>query len=59
MDEDESGTVDRLEWLAYLCSAGADGKKGTKKDYYDFELRDLFEKADRNRDGNLNRTELI
>lgn len=22
MDEDGSGTVDRLEWLAYLCSTG-------------------------------------
>ena len=22
MDEDMSGTIDRLEWLAYLCSSG-------------------------------------
>ena len=36
MDEDCSGTVDRLEWLAYLCSKGkGDGKD---KDYYDFKL---------------------
>ena len=42
MDEDKSGTIDRLEWLAYLCSSGTGGGKGNK-DYYDFGLRELFE----------------
>ena len=56
MDDDGSGTVDRLEWLSYLCSAGTDGKKGTRKDYYDFELREMFDKADRNRSCHLNQS---
>ena len=55
MDEDKSGTIDRLEWLAYLCSSG--GGKG--KDYYDFELREMFEKSDRNKSGCINQKELI
>ena len=59
MDEDKSGTIDRLEWLAYLCSAGSDGKSGMRKDYYDFELRDLFERADLNKSGMLNVKELV
>ena len=59
MDEDKSGTIDRLEWLAYLCSAGSDGKNGMRKDYYDFELRDLFERADLNKSGMLNVKELV
>ena len=46
MDEDKSGTIDRLEWLAYLCSAGSEGGC---KDYYDFELREMFEISDRNK----------
>ena len=59
MDEDKSGTIDRLEWLAYLCSAGSEGKSGFKKDYYDFELRDLFERADINKSGTINIKELV
>ena len=47
MDEDQSGTVDRLEWLAYLCSTG----EGKDKDYYDFKLRSMFEKADTGKNG--------
>ena len=47
MDEDKSGTIDRLEWLAYLCSAG----EGKDKDYYDFKLRSMFEKADSGKNG--------
>ena len=59
MDEDKSGTIDRLEWLAYLCSAGPDGGQGRAMDYYDFELREMFELADKNRSGHLNQQELI
>ena len=51
MDEDCSGTVDRLEWLAYLSSKGkGDGKD---KDYYDFKLRAMFEKADTGKHSHL------
>ena len=54
MDEDKSGSIDRLEWLAYLCSSG--GGKG--KDYYDFELREMFEKCDTQKDGSLTMVQL-
>ena len=52
MDVDNSGTVNRLEWLAYLCSTGVEGAQAKGgKDYYDFELREMFEAADINKDG--------
>ena len=54
MDEDKSGTVDRLEWLAYLCSGGSEGQG---KDYYDFKLRELFDKSDKRKKGSLNMNE--
>ena len=58
MDEDKSGTIDRLEWLAYLCSSGVDGSTGKGKDYYDFELRETFEAADRTKTGTLTPIEM-
>ena len=42
MDDDNSGTVDRQEWLAYLCSGGGTGS-GKGKNYYDFHLREMFD----------------
>ena len=55
MDVDNSGTIDRLEWLAYLCSTGIDGAQALgSRHYYDFELREMFETADRSKQGNLN-----
>ena len=51
MDEDKSGTIDRLEWLAYLCSSGVDGENGKGKAYYDFELREMFESSDKTKSG--------
>ena len=51
MDEDNSGTIDRLEWMAYLCSSSSDSSGLGSKDYYDFELRAAFEAADEDKDG--------
>ena len=60
MDADNSGTIDRLEWLAYLCSTGVDGAEAKGgKDYYDFELRAMFEDVDINKDGCIQQKELI
>ena len=59
MDQDGSGTVDRLEWLAYLCSAGVEGGESKGKDYYDFKLRGMFEKADTNKHSQLNVKQLL
>ena len=49
MDADNSGTIDRLEWLAYLCSSSFE----YEKDYYDFNLRSIFEQADKKKKGEL------
>ena len=43
MDTDDSGTIDRLEWMAYLCSTSLSLTGSGNKDYYDFELRSDFE----------------
>ena len=59
MDTDESGTIDRLEWLAYLCSSGQDLTGDKRIDYYDFNLRALFEQADKMRKGELTQPEVI
>ena len=53
MDEDASGTIDRLEWLAYLCSSGTDVTGEKRADYYDFNLRANFEQADKTKTGAL------
>ena len=58
MDIDKSGTIDRLEWLAYLCSCGVDDTHGAGKDYYDFELREMFETSDKSKSGALNQQHL-
>ena len=54
-DTDGSGTIDRLEWLAYLCSSSFE----YEKDYYDFNLRGMFEQADKKKKGELTQPEVI
>ena len=54
MDADKSGTIDRLEWMAYLCSASV----SDSKDYIDFDLRERFETADADKDGLIGTREL-
>ena len=55
MDADGSGTIDRLEWLAYLCSSSLE----QQRDYYDFNLRSIFEQADKKKKGELTQKEVI
>ena len=55
MDADGSGTIDRLEWLAYLCSSSFE----YEKDYYDFNLRGMFEAADKKKKGEITQLEVI
>ena len=59
MDEDNSGTIDRLEWMAYLCSSSSNSDGFGSKDYYDFELREAFEAADEDKDGQMTQAEFI
>ena len=58
MDADQSGTIDRLEWMAYLCSSSLSSSGSGNKDYYDFELRAAFEASDADKDGIITLTEL-
>jgi hypothetical protein len=37
IDKDNGGSVDRLEWIAYLASG-----EGEDASYFDFELRNAF-----------------
>ena len=59
MDADGSGTIDRLEWMAYLCSTSTGTGSNGQKDYFDFELRADFEDADKDKDGEIHLAEFI
>jgi Ca2+-binding EF-hand superfamily protein len=54
MDEDGSGTIDRLEWIRYL--ACSDSESGDEK--FDFNLKKLFDQFDIDKDGLINFEEL-
>ena len=51
MDDDENGTISWLEWLLYFCSIKQDSKGINELEYYDADLRALFEKADKTKTG--------
>lgn len=54
MDEDKNGTIDRIEWMSYLCAPPQSGSNSLgSKDEFDFELRELYEKADADKDGTI------
>lgn len=58
MDRDQNGTIDRIEWVSYLAAPKqGDNSLGTME-YYDFEMRDMFESIDLNGDGILDFDEL-
>ena len=59
MDADRSGTIDRLEWMAYLCSTSTETGGNGQRDYFDFELREQFENADKDKDGVIHIPEII
>ena len=46
MDRDFSGTVDRVEWVAYLAAPKYSSAQLGNAYYYDFETRDLFNMID-------------
>ena len=54
IDEDGSGTVDRLEWISYLVSPAGEGA-----DYFDFTVKKQFDEFDVNKDGMIDRTEFM
>ena len=57
MDSDNSGNIDRMEWVAYLASPPASIYQLGNMNYFDFELRDMFEDGDKDKDGILSSEE--
>ena len=54
IDTDGSGTVDRIEWLTYVCAPVEPGQNSMgHKGAFDLELREYFEKADVQKEGVL------
>ena len=58
MDEDRSGTISRVEWVSYLSAPVIHENHIGNNQYYDFELRDLFEQIDVDNDGSIDFNEL-
>lgn len=54
VDEDGGGTIDRLEWIQYLASPDGFGAE-----YFDFELKQLFDKYDADKDGSIDFDEFL
>ena len=49
MDRDFSGSIDRIEWVAYLAAPKFSSAQLGNAFYYDFETRDLFNTIDADR----------
>ena len=58
MDKDGSKTIDRIEWVAYLAAPNNSLFHLGNTDYYDFEMRELFDEIDDNGDGTIDVDEL-
>ena len=54
IDDDKSGTIDRIEWIQYLASPTGQGAS-----YFDFNLKNLFDKYDVDKDGSVNYEEFL
>ena len=49
IDDDGSGTIDRLEWIQYLATPDGEGA-----DFFDFNLKTMFDENDKDHDGSVN-----
>lgn len=54
IDIDESGTIDRLEWISYLASPN-----GTGSDFFDFDMKEQFDCNDKDHDGFIMQEEFL
>ena len=54
IDEDGSGTIDRLEWIQYLASPDGEGAA-----FFDFNLKKQFDNYDMNHDGQVDMNEFM
>ena len=53
MDRDHSRSIDRIEWVSYLCAPAASVYQLGNMDYYDFDMRELYDKIDVDGDGTI------
>ena len=58
MDEDQSGTIDRIEWVTYLTAPFRNPNQHGNNTYYDLETRELFARIDANNDYCIDMEEL-
>lgn len=58
MDRDHNRTIDRIEWVSYLCAPSVSYYQMGNTDYYDFQMRELFDEIDGNKDGTLSIEEI-
>jgi Ca2+-binding EF-hand superfamily protein len=49
IDEDKSGTIDRLEYISFLASPADSSGEG--REHFDFELKKKFDGHDKDKDG--------
>ena len=53
MDRDHSRSIDRIEWVSYLCAPQCSVYQLGNMDYYDFEMRELYDSIDVDGDGTI------
>ena len=51
MDRDNSNSIDRIEWVSYLTATPLSVYQLGNMEYYDFEMRELFDKIDKSKTG--------
>ena len=51
MDKDKSNSIDRIEWISYLNAPKEFENQFGNINYYDFEMRELFDKVDKDKTG--------
>ena len=56
IDDDKSGTIDRLEWIQFLISPPDESGAGA---FFDFSLKSSFDKFDKDHDGSVDLDEFI
>lgn len=59
MDADKSGNIDRIEWVSYLSAPSVSMYHLGNMDYYDFDMRELYDEIDENNDGCIDFDELV
>ena len=51
MDANNSSSIDRIEWVSYLTAPKEFENQLGNANYYDFEMREIFEKLDKDNTG--------